>query len=73
MPKVSVYLPDDLYAAVRDRGIPLSALTQKAVQATLRAADNEAWIARMRARTRPRVAAFDTTELMDEVRDEFDS
>lgn len=30
MPKISVYLPDDLYREVRERNLPLSALTQDA-------------------------------------------
>lgn len=33
MPRMQVYLPDDLYRAVKDRGLPASDLLQKAVQA----------------------------------------
>ena len=31
-----MYLPDDLYRAVKDRGLPASELLQRAVQAELR-------------------------------------
>jgi post-segregation antitoxin (ccd killing protein) len=33
---MQVYLPDDLYRAVKDRGLPASDLLQRAVQAELR-------------------------------------
>jgi post-segregation antitoxin (ccd killing protein) len=33
---MQVYLPDDLYRAVKDRGLPASDLLQRAVQAKLR-------------------------------------
>jgi post-segregation antitoxin (ccd killing protein) len=33
---MQVYLPDDLYRAVKDRGLPASELLQRAVQAELR-------------------------------------
>jgi post-segregation antitoxin (ccd killing protein) len=36
MPRMQVYLPDDLYRAVKDRGLPASDLLQRAVQAELR-------------------------------------
>ena len=36
MPRMQVYLPDDLYRAVKDRGLPASELLQRAVQAELR-------------------------------------
>jgi post-segregation antitoxin (ccd killing protein) len=36
MPRIQVYLPDDLYRAVKDRGLPASELLQRAVQAELR-------------------------------------
>ncbi|MGL4175776.1 MAG: hypothetical protein ACRCSN_06825 [Dermatophilaceae bacterium] len=73
MPEVSVYLPDDFYRAVQERQLPLSAVTQDAVRVALRAADNRAWVARMKARTRRRAKPFDTAQVMDEVRDELGS
>lgn len=33
---MQVYLPDDLYAAVKERGLPASELLQEAVEAELR-------------------------------------
>jgi hypothetical protein len=36
MARMQVYLPDDLYALVKDRGLPASELLQKAVRAELR-------------------------------------
>jgi post-segregation antitoxin (ccd killing protein) len=36
MPRMQVYLPDDLYQALKARGLPASELLQEAVQAELR-------------------------------------
>ncbi len=36
MPRIQVYLPDDLYGAVKDRQLPASELLQGAVRAELR-------------------------------------
>jgi hypothetical protein len=36
MPRVQIYLPDDLYDAVKSRGMPISELSQKAVRDALR-------------------------------------
>jgi post-segregation antitoxin (ccd killing protein) len=36
MPRMQVYLPDDLYRAVKERGLPASELLQEAVEAELR-------------------------------------
>jgi len=36
MPRMQVYLPDDLYRAVKEQGLPASELLQKAVRAELR-------------------------------------
>jgi post-segregation antitoxin (ccd killing protein) len=36
MPRMQVYLPDDLYRAVKERGLPASELLQVAVAAELR-------------------------------------
>src|SRR5262245_36470978 len=36
MPRMQVYLPDSLYRAVKERGLPASELLQEAVQAELR-------------------------------------
>jgi post-segregation antitoxin (ccd killing protein) len=71
MPKVSVYLPDDLYRRAKEHELPISKLTQEAITAALDANPNEEWIERALARP-PRVAReFDTSALMDEVREEL--
>ncbi len=36
MPRIQIYLPDDLYAAVKSRGLPISELSQAAVRDELR-------------------------------------
>jgi post-segregation antitoxin (ccd killing protein) len=36
MPRLQIYLPDDLYEAVKPRGMPISELSQNAVRAALR-------------------------------------
>lgn len=39
MPRMQLYLPDDLYELVKTRGLPASELLQKAVRAELRRLD----------------------------------
>lgn len=36
MPRMQVYLPDDLYVELKERGLPASELLQEAVRAELR-------------------------------------
>src|ERR671929_105843 len=36
MPKINVYLPDDLADAVRDAGVPVSAICQRALEQAVR-------------------------------------
>ena len=71
MPKVSVYLPDDLYRAAQERKLPLSALTQQAVEQALRKSELKEWVARMRARAPLTDVEIDTEAVLDEVRAEF--
>jgi post-segregation antitoxin (ccd killing protein) len=47
MPRVNIYLPDDLAAAVRAAGINLSALTQEALRRHLAGRTTDAWLASM--------------------------
>jgi post-segregation antitoxin (ccd killing protein) len=71
MPKVSVYIPDDLYDAARKHGISISTVSQKALKQELRQHANTDWVERVRNRP-PRVhARIDTSELLGDVRDEF--
>lgn len=71
MPKVSIYLPDDLYAEVREQGIPMSSVAQRALEDALRAGKNAAWIARAAQRPLRTARVIDTAALLDEVREEF--
>ncbi len=36
MPRIQIYLPDDLYKAVKSKGLPISEISQDAVRAELR-------------------------------------
>lgn len=71
MPKVSVYLPDELYRKARERDLPLSALAQEAIEQALRRASLDEWIARERSRPRRMTHVIDTSTLMAQVRDDF--
>jgi len=46
MPKVSVYLSDEMYAAARRRELSLSALLQGAIEAALDQAERRSWAER---------------------------
>lgn len=71
MPKVSVYLPEELYRAARDLGLPLSTLAQRAIEEELHAARSDRWVEEVRARA-PRVrATLDTAAAVAAARDEF--
>ena len=70
MPKVSVYVPDDLYDAVRRHDIAISTVAQAALEAEVAIQANRAWVAQ--ARSRPvRASSTDTSSLLAEVREEF--
>jgi len=71
MPKVSVYLPDELYRKARERDLPLSTLAQTAIVHALRRASLDEWIAHERSRPRRATQVIDTSHLMEEVREEF--
>jgi post-segregation antitoxin (ccd killing protein) len=71
MPKVSVYLPDDLYRAARDRQLSISALTQRAIEQELGISATNRWIDRVRSRPQRSIGEFDTAKLLDDVRSEF--
>ncbi|HEY1737615.1 MAG TPA: hypothetical protein VGI86_02840 [Acidimicrobiia bacterium] len=54
MPRVQIYLPDDLYEAVKSRSMPISELSQNAVRAALRReqlrAEGQAYLDELAAR-----------------------
>ncbi len=70
MPRLSVYVADELYEAVRSHGIAVSAVAQAALQAEVARRANDAWVGRARdnpVRERP----IDTLRAIGDVRDEF--
>jgi post-segregation antitoxin (ccd killing protein) len=70
MPKLSVYVPEDLYDDVRRHGIAVSTVAQSALETAVAEQANRAWAERARRRpTNP--VAMDTSALLAEVRDEF--
>lgn len=71
MPKVSVYLPDELYRAAKENGLPLSTLMQEAVERVLQDKARHEWVALMRSRPRRVHREIDVQAVMDEVREEF--
>ena len=73
MPKVSVYLPDDLYQRAREQGLKLSALTQRAIERELDRDPNREWIRQVRTRPPLTEKVIDTAALLDDVGDEFDA
>lgn len=71
MPKVSVYLPDDLYRRAKEHDLPISKLAQDAIRDALEGDRNRAWIERALSRPPRTTRRVDISALMDEVRDEF--
>jgi len=71
VPKVSIYLPDELYREARMRQLPLSSLVQEAVERALRNLDRQEWVLRLRSRPRRHEGAIDTALLLSSVREDF--
>jgi post-segregation antitoxin (ccd killing protein) len=57
MPRMQVYLPDDLYELVKERGLPASELLQEAVRAEVRRLELVAASAKYTAELRRQVGA----------------
>jgi post-segregation antitoxin (ccd killing protein) len=72
VPKVSVYLPDELYRRAREQGLKLSALTQAAIERELEQDPNARWIQQVTDRPPRCEVLLDTSRLIDEVRQAFD-
>lgn len=70
MPKVSIYLSDELYAEAKRQNLPLSQVAQEAFEAALIEKHNAQWIATARARP-VRATSLTTEELMAAVDEEF--
>lgn len=71
MPKVSVYLPDDLYEEAKAMDVSLSAITQEALRVTMARQRVHHWVERVRERPERQVPTIDTTATMAAVHDEF--
>lgn len=72
MPKVTIYVPDEMYAELRRRQLPISQLAQRSFSAALADNENADWIAR--AAKRPvRPAAISTEDLMSGVDEDFEA
>jgi post-segregation antitoxin (ccd killing protein) len=71
MPKVSVYLPDELYREVRAAGLPISSITQRALEDALAAARNASWVERVRSRPCRVHEVLDTLDALHAARDDF--
>jgi post-segregation antitoxin (ccd killing protein) len=69
MPRVNIYLPDDLAAAVRAAGLNLSALTQEAVRRHLAGRTTDAWLATIEP-TPANVTHDDALAALDAAREE---
>lgn len=68
-----MYLPDGRYGHARERGLPLGALAQKAVEQALPRASVGDWVARMRHLPQQTQDPVDTSALMGAIHDEFDT
>ncbi len=71
MPKVSIYLPDDLYRDARAHELPLSALAQQAIENALTATRTTEWVNRVLRRSPRHHSAVDSAAVVDAVRDDF--
>lgn len=71
MPKVSIYLPDSLYARARSSNISISHVAQRALEAELEASRNREWIEKAGKRVPRTSEVIDTGALLADVREEF--
>lgn len=72
MPKVNIYVPDEMYKELRRRDLPLSQIAQRAFGGALEKAANDEWIARARRRA-IRPSSISTDDLMQAVDEDFGS
>lgn len=71
MARLNVYVPDDLAAAARDAGLNISALTQGAIDAALRARRADLWLDSLEADA-AWVSHETALAAVDSAKDEFD-
>ena len=69
MPRVNIYLPDDLAEAVRAAGLNLSSLTQEAIRRHLAGRTTDAWLATLDS-TPAQVSHDDALAALEAARDE---
>lgn len=69
MPRVNIYLPDDLAAAVRAAGLNLSSLTQDAIRRHLAGRTTDAWLKTLEP-TAAQVTHDDALAALDAAREE---
>jgi post-segregation antitoxin (ccd killing protein) len=69
MPRVNIYLPDDLATAVRTAGINLSSLTQDAIRRHLAGRTTDAWMATLDV-TPTQISHDDALAALDAAREE---
>jgi post-segregation antitoxin (ccd killing protein) len=69
MPRVNIYLPAELAAAVRAAGINLSSLTQEAIRQHLAGRTTDAWLATLDP-VPTHVSHDDALAVLDAARDE---
>ncbi len=71
VPRVNVYLPDDLAAQAKAAGLNLSAVTQEAVRRTLAQRSTVAWLAAVAEKTSTTQVDHDSAmAALDAARDE---
>lgn len=73
MPKVSVYLSDELYRRAKEHSLPISTIAQEAIEMALRSKATDRWVAAMRARPPWAARDIDTAAVMERVKDEWGS
>lgn len=71
MPKVSIYLSDELYQQAKARELPLSSLAQQAIAQALATSRIQEWVASVRSRSPRHHRPIDTTALLAQARQEF--
>lgn len=70
MARLNVYVPDDLAARARARGLNVSALTQAAITAELESSETDAWLDTLAAGS-TEARHRDVLDAVDAARDEF--
>ncbi len=70
MPRVNIYLPEDLAREAKRAGVNVSALAQGAIRQALDEQATNAWLDRLSASTSPSVSHEEVMAALDAARDE---